>query len=95
MNALIWLFVFLCGAASGWLWGYFRGWRKGETKERDRCHTLCHQAVLRRWSGTTRWVMNAIASGERQLMDPDEFFPPGAHPPKTHESLINTTYGPN
>jgi hypothetical protein len=47
----------------------------GRRDERSRCHDLCHRAILKRWSGTTRWVMNAISSGGT-LMPAEEFFGP-------------------
>lgn len=53
---------------------YIAGRKSGIKSENDRCFHLCHQAILTRMSGTTRWVMNAISSGEGRLMDEERFF---------------------
>ena len=53
---------------------YWLGKYHGRTEERNRVNSLLMQSIQRKLSGSVRWVMNAVDSGEDQLMNPDQFF---------------------
>ena len=53
---------------------YVFGRHYGVEAERRRVESLCHQAILKRGSGSVRWVWNAIGSGRKELMPEKEFF---------------------
>lgn len=47
---------------------------KARNKERSRVVRLCNAALNKRWSGTARWVLNAVHSGSEWLVPENEFF---------------------
>ena len=53
---------------------YLFGRSYGVEAERARIGSLCHQAILKRGSGSVKWVWNAVTSGQKQLMPEEEFF---------------------
>jgi hypothetical protein len=53
---------------------YLFGRSNGIEVERLRVESLCHQAVIKRGSGSVSWIMNAIGSGQRELMPEEKFF---------------------
>ena len=53
---------------------YLFGRAYGVEAERARIERLCHQAILKRASGSVKWVWNAVTSGQKQLMPEEEFF---------------------
>lgn len=55
---------------------YLFGRAQGVEAERQRVESLCHQAVIKRGSGSVRWIMNAIASGAKELVPEEKFFGP-------------------
>ena len=55
---------------------YSFGRNHGVVAERQRTESLCHQAVLKRCSGSVRWVWNAISSGKELLQSEAKFFGP-------------------
>ena len=59
---------------AGIAFAFFKGLERGRENERDRCMYLVHSALMRKNSGTARWIGNAIHSGAPKLMPPAEFF---------------------
>jgi hypothetical protein len=55
---------------------YCFGAAHGREKERERVCVLLREAINYRFSGSIRWVWNAVESGSKRLMDPDRFFGP-------------------
>lgn len=53
---------------------YLFGRSYGVEAERARIERLCHQAILKRASGSVRWVWNAVGSGAKDLAPEEEFF---------------------
>lgn len=53
---------------------YLFGRSYGVEAERARIESLCSQALIKRGSGSVRWIMNAIGSGQKELMPEDAFF---------------------
>jgi hypothetical protein len=49
---------------------------KGRKLERERVERLLDRALQVRYSGSIRWVWNAVSSGSKILMDEDKFFGP-------------------
>lgn len=56
--------------------GFKSGVRDGRKKEKARVEGLCHQAIQKRMSGTTRWVWNAVSDDREELRPFEEFFGP-------------------
>jgi hypothetical protein len=57
--------------------GRWRGIRAGRQQEKMRCMRLCDTALHKRWSGSVRWVLNAIESDKIDLMPGHKFFEKG------------------
>jgi hypothetical protein len=55
---------------------YSFGRAHGVGVERQRIESLCHQAVIKRASGSVRWVWNAVSSGQKELAPEEKFFGP-------------------
>lgn len=53
---------------------YVIGRANGIGVERMRAESLCHQAILKRNSGSVKWVWNAVSSGRKELVPHAEFF---------------------
>ena len=53
---------------------YSWGVRKGVQTERTRVVGLLQESLYRRWSATTRWVLNAVMDNRTSLLQEKEFF---------------------
>jgi hypothetical protein len=72
----LWVVAIFCNALL-LCFAWWIGWHQGKASERMRAESLCHQAVVKRASGSVRWIWNAISSGQEELMQEKEFFGEG------------------